>query len=87
MFATTVNRLIGYSNNIVVLIIGLGLVVFLYGLFGYISNSDNEDKRSESISYIIAGIIGIFVMVSVWSILKILTGTFGVGFEIPKIRY
>ncbi len=84
-FSGLVNHIISYASGIVAVIIALALVVFLYGLVGYISNSDDEDKRSESISYMTAGLIGLFVMVSVWGILNILTDTFGVNFEVPQI--
>ncbi|HRY30979.1 MAG TPA: hypothetical protein P5328_01135 [Candidatus Paceibacterota bacterium] len=87
MFATLINRLITYSNKIVTVIIALSLFVFVYGLIAYIFNSDDENKRKESISYIIAGIIGLFVMTSVWGILQMLSNSFGFNFGIPQITY
>jgi predicted DNA repair protein MutK len=85
-FSGLVNKIISYADSIVLLIVALALVVFLYGLFTYLVNSDDEGKRKDSISYIIAGLIGLFVMTAVWGLLSLLTGTFGVGLEIPRIK-
>jgi predicted permease len=58
-------------------IVGLALVVFLWGVAQYIIHGDNEQKRSEARNFIIWGILSLFVMVSVWGLVAILTGTFG----------
>lgn len=87
MFGQLINRLIGYSNRIVILIVAMAMAFFLYGLVGYILNSDSEDKRRESVSYIVGGIIGLFVMVSVWGILSMLSGSFNFSFGIPQFTF
>jgi len=88
---TTIANLVNYivktliDTYIVPTIIGLALLVFLYGIFTYIRSSDDEGTRKEGRTYMIYGIIGIFVMVSVWGFVRILTGTFCVSFGIPQL--
>lgn len=85
-FASVINILIRTLNLLIPLIIGLALLSFIYGLFLYIGQAGDESKRKEGLSYIVYGIIGFFVMVSVWSLIGILTGTFfGIGVGIPEI--
>ncbi|KKS14679.1 MAG: hypothetical protein UU71_C0021G0002 [Parcubacteria group bacterium GW2011_GWB1_41_6] len=51
-------------------------VVFLWGVVKFISAGGNEEKRKESKNLIIYGLIGLFVMVAVWGIIKLVAGTF-----------
>ena len=86
-FSTLAFRFIGFLNEIIVLIIALGVVVFLYGLISYIANASSEDKRKESIRYMTAGIIGLFIMFAFWGITYIFSTTFfGEGVGIPQIN-
>jgi hypothetical protein len=61
---------------VVKVLIGAALVLFLYGVVKYISSGDNEEERKKGKDLIIYGIIGLFVMVSVWGLVNILAGTF-----------
>jgi hypothetical protein len=58
-------------------IFSLAFVVFLWGVFKFIRSSDVKDKQ-DSKQFIYAGLIGLFVMVSVWGIIKIAATTLGV---------
>jgi uncharacterized membrane protein len=64
-------------NNIMVVMITLAIVVFFWGLVKYII-SDGE-ARSEGLRTIFYSIIAIFIMVSIWGVIKLLQNTFGVG--------
>lgn len=83
-FETVINGIIDILNIGVVLAIALSIVVFFYGIVIYIAQSGDEGKRKEGVQYIFYGIIGIFVMVSVWAIVGLLTGTFGISVGIPQ---
>src|SRR3989344_854198 len=63
-------------NSAVALIVALAVVVFIWGILKYITAGESEEKIREGRNYIIYGIIGIFVMVSVWGLVELLTGTF-----------
>lgn len=62
--------------GIIPLLTGLGLLYFLYGLYLFMSASGNETKRSDGKQYILYGLIGLFVMVSVWGLVSIISSTF-----------
>lgn len=66
-------------GKIVPIIISIAVIVFLVGIIGYITAGQDEEKLAKSRNLMIYGIIGLFVMVSVWGFVKILTGTFGFG--------
>lgn len=74
-----------FLRILVPLIIGMAVVIFLYGLMMYMTNIGDETKRKESIQYITSGLIGLFVMISIWGIVIIMTRTFGFSFGIPRI--
>lgn len=58
------------------LLILAALVLLLYGIVKTFFFNSSEDSRKEGKSFIINGIIALFVMVSVWGLVNILRGTF-----------
>ena len=65
-------------NRAVPVIIALALLYFFWGIaiFIFNLNTDDEKKRSEGKQVMLWGIIALFVMVSLWGIVKILQRTF-----------
>ena len=59
-------------NPIIKLLIAVGVVVFLYGVVEFIAASDNEEKRSTGRKHIIWGVVGLFIMISVFGIMHLL---------------
>lgn len=57
------------------IVIGLGVLVFLWGIVKYISSPDPKSKK-ESITFMTWGIISLFVMVSIWGIVFLLQDAF-----------
>jgi len=66
-------------NLLVPVIIGLALLVFLYGLIKFIAAGGSEESIKAGKSLMFWGIIGLFVMVSVWGIVNIIYGSFFQG--------
>ncbi|MCC6290488.1 hypothetical protein IT398_00200 [Candidatus Nomurabacteria bacterium] len=75
-FATII-RLI--NNYIIPLIIGLGVVYFLWGVLQYVTAGGDDEKKAAGRSTMIYGVIALFVMVSVWGLVNVLGGTFNFG--------
>ncbi len=75
----------GILEPIVPFLIGLAVVIFIYGVLLFMFN-DGGEKREEGKQYMIWGIVGIFVMVSVWGLVAILTGTFQLDNKVPSIQ-
>jgi len=76
VFVSNVNKLI--INPLIVLLFGLAVVYFLYGVFQFISNSENEEAKTKGKSHMIWGIIGIVIMMGVFTILNIIMNTFNI---------
>ena len=85
-FADIVANIINILEYVILAIIAIAVAGFMYGLVGYLANSGNEEKRKDSINYIIAGIVGLFVMFAIWGIVALVANSFGVGIGIPQIR-
>lgn len=66
-------------NPLIPVLFGIALVAFLYGVFLFIASSANEKARESGRLYIMYGLVGLFVMLSVWGLVAILTGTIGLG--------
>ena len=66
------------DSVVVPLIFAVAFIVFLWGVYTYfIQGAGNEEKRKEGRNFVIYGIIGFFVMVSVWGLVNIFVRTFG----------
>lgn len=75
----------GIIRPIVPFLVGLAVVMFLYGVV-LVMFSEGGEKQEEGKSYMFWGIVGIFVMVSVWGLVAILTNTFGLDNTAKPIR-
>lgn len=75
-FLATLNDVIIYP--LITLMMGVALLVFLYGCFEFIVNAGNSGARETGRKHIMWGIVGFVVMVSAYAILEIATGTFGI---------
>ncbi|MEN9649633.1 MAG: hypothetical protein RL094_600 [Candidatus Parcubacteria bacterium] len=57
----------------------VALVVFMYGVFQYVKDSDSPDARETGRRSMIWGVFGMFIMISVFAIMKLIMGTFGIS--------
>lgn len=66
------------SNYAVIFLVGLTLLVFMYGMMKYMfKGSGSDTARAEGRKLMLWGLIGLFVMVSVWGLVGILANTIG----------
>jgi NADH:ubiquinone oxidoreductase subunit 2 (subunit N) len=77
--------IIGLINNVAVpIVFALAFLVFIWGIFQYfIQGGHDEEKREAGKSLMLWGLIGFFVMVSVWGLVHILIGTVGLNPSVP----
>jgi hypothetical protein len=61
------------------MLVTLSVVVFIIGILKYIAGADEAAKREEGRKFMIYGIVALFVMVSIWGLVGIIKGTFGIG--------
>ena len=70
------------NRALIPLIFAVAFLLFLWGVLQFFFlNGENEEKRKEGRKFIIAGIIGFFIMMSIWGIVNILLGTFGFQYQ------
>ncbi len=74
---TIIDRIVGYLNQVLVLLIGLSVVTFVYYVFKYFVRPN--ENRAEAGKYVMYSLIGFFVMLSLWGLVNILQNTFGLG--------
>ncbi len=67
-------------NLLIPVLITLAVVYFIWGVIQYTVSTDEEAKKGAR-SKIIQGLIGLFVIVAFWGIIRLVTNTFGVGAE------
>ncbi len=66
-------------NPIIGIIFALAVILFFYGIAKFLFYSENDDKRQEGRSHMIWGVIGMFIMVSVFGIIRLILDTLGIG--------
>lgn len=73
--------IINTINNILVpVLFAVAFIVFLWGAFNaFILGANDEDKKGEGKNLMLYGLIGFFVMVSIWGLVNILVGTVDFG--------
>jgi len=71
-------------NPLITFLFALAVVFFLYGVFEFIMNQENEEKKTTGKNHIIWGIVGITIMMGVWTILNMLLRTFNITGIDPK---
>ncbi len=64
-------------NGLIGFFITFAIVVFFWGMIQYLWKVDEE--KSKGLQTMMWGVIAIFVMVSIWGIIRLLQNTFGVG--------
>ncbi len=64
-------------NPLIIFIFALALVIFIYGVAQYLLNPASDEIRKQSKSHMIWGVIGMFIMVSVFGIMRIILNTLG----------
>ncbi len=79
-FVERVNEAILYP--LIMLLMGLALLIFLYGCYEYIAHSNESQARETGQMHITWGIVGMFTMLVAYAILGIAAGTFGLGDEL-----
>lgn len=75
---SVLGTVLGIINTIVIILIAAAVAYFMWAVVKYITAKE-EDQKGEARNHMIYGIIGLFVMVSVWGLVALLQNTFGVS--------
>lgn len=66
-------------NPAIYLVFSVGLLVFVYGVVEFLHELSKGGDTKQGKSHMLWGILGMFIMVSVFGIIHLLNGTFGFG--------
>lgn len=73
-------------NPIIQVMFALALILFVYGIFNFVRGADNPEVRKQGQQHMLYGLIGLTIMVSVFTIMHLVLNTLGVnGGDVPKI--
>lgn len=83
-FAADLFTILGVINTAlrvaIPILITLAVVYFIWGVIQYTISPDEEAKKKAR-SKIIASLVGLFLIVAFWGVVRLITNTFGVGPE------
>lgn len=63
-------------NPLILLMTAGAFVIFLWGLFQFVANAGDENKRSEGRGAIMWGLIGLVIIFGAYGIINLALGTF-----------
>lgn len=78
---SSVKNIIDYATcilakSVVPLLFALASVAFVWGIIQYFLNPTNEENRKKGKSFMIWGLVALFVMLTMWGLVAILSNTF-----------
>lgn len=65
-------------NPLILLLFAVALLVFIWGLVGFVGKAGDEDALVVAKRHVIYGLIGMFIMVSAFGIIRVVLNTFGI---------
>ncbi len=73
------------QQTLVPFILGIGFLVFVWGMFKYfIQGGDNDDAKEKGKSLIMYAVAGFVVILSFWGIVNVIANGLGFGKSIDK---
>ncbi|MBI1956928.1 MAG: hypothetical protein HYS44_00505 [Candidatus Niyogibacteria bacterium] len=83
-YQSFIDAILNVIDSLVVIIIALAGLVFLWGVFKFVSAAGDEKARETGKQFIVWGLIGLTIMFVFWGLVKILTGLIGTGGSISE---
>ena len=69
-------KLLGIGNTVTYILVAFAVIYIVWNVIHYLIMGSGEEGRSKSAMNILWGIVGLFVIVSIWGLVTILTNTF-----------
>lgn len=66
-------------NPALLVIFATGFVVFIWGLVQFLWNPEDQSRRADGIRHLMFGVLGMFIMVSVYGIIALIVNTLGIN--------
>ncbi len=76
----TINKIVSnittlLINPVIYLLVALSMMYFFWGIALFVLNADDTAKRTEGRNHMIWGVIGLFILGSVWGIINFIDAT------------
>ena len=84
-----IDMFVNILQRIIPLLGAVAFFLFIYGVARFIRSSGSEKELKDSKNIIIWGIVGLFVLMSIWGIISFMKSElgFGSGVLIPQIKF
>jgi len=85
-FGALLNNILVFSNNVIIpFIIGIGFLVFVFGMFQFfIAGGANDEKKEQGKSLMIYATLGFVLIIVFWGIINLLTSSTGLDGDTVK---
>lgn len=70
------SQITGLVNYLVAFLIVIAIVVFFFGLIRYLASG--PEMKAKGLQMMLYGILAIFVMVSIWGLVRLVQNSFGI---------
>jgi hypothetical protein len=82
-FGDLLGNILGFTNSTLIpFIIGIGFLVFVFGMFQFfIAGGANDDKKEQGKSLMIYATLGFVLIIIFWGIVNLLAGSTGLEGE------
>src|SRR6185369_5264186 len=82
------NKFTNLGNTAIQILIAFAVIWIIYNVVRYlIMGGEDPEKRKAAGSAILWGIVGLFVILSIWGLVRILTNTFRTDTTAPVNQY
>ncbi len=71
-----INQINAVINAIIPFLVGIAVLIIIWGVFNYIAGAGDEEKRAQAKQYIVWGVVGVFIMLSIWGLVNVLVNSF-----------
>ncbi|MFA6295336.1 MAG: pilin [Candidatus Paceibacterota bacterium] len=78
-------KLMQIGNLVIYFLVALAVIYIVYNVVMYIVKGDNPEEKSKAGLNVLWGIVGLFIIVSIWGLVGILTNTFKTAPNTPVI--
>ena len=69
------NKINALINAFIPFLVGIAVLIIIWGVFNYIAGAGDEEKRAQAKSFIVWGVVGVFIMLSIWGLVSILVNS------------
>jgi len=65
-------------NPLIILLFAVAVMMLIWGINEFIEGVNTDDGRAKGKRHIVWGLVGMFVMISVYGIIRLIINTFGI---------